>query len=918
MTQRLTEQQSETDSQSRSADPYASTRARIASAKKAQATNAQATNAHANSELKNWQVYTEDKQRQNIASFITFMSVAASIATVFSAMQGLIPWSGPSAVSAPVPAPATASVSATDTTYQPEIPVAEPKLTDDSGALDAYGRNGRVLGKCPLKHTSVDAKVSGYTARVTVKQVFRNPFQEKIEARYRFPLSHEGAVDDMTMKVGNRIVKGEIKRKEDAQQIYQQAKAAGYVASLLDQERTNVFTQSIANLESGKEIEVTIKYTEILQYKDGAFQFVFPTVVGERFDPYDPTNAKTDVVVGDNRFAKLTSLGPSTHTNTAPAGTRPGHDISLNVSVDEGLPITGINSHLHGIIAQRPTNHSAVVSLKQAAAIPNRDFVLDIGVAKEGLNSGYLTTCDGKDGFITIMVMPPKKVDTKQIAPRELVFLVDCSGSQAGKPIEKSRETLKYVVDHANDNDTFQIITFNDNVKTLFDKPEKLTMTRKLEAKMFIDRISALGGTWMAPAVEATCAMPADENRLRIVSFMTDGFVGNDYEVIGLVKKLRGTSRWFPFGVGDSVNRMLIDGISKEGGGESEFVLLNDSAEEVGRKFYERIASPVLTDVHLSSEGVELLDIYPRAVSDVWSDKPLYFNARYTKPAQGKVFINGYSQGKPYRQEIMLRLPAESSANSQIAQTWAKAKIDALMSEDYDGAQNGVMSEPIKNEIVKTALSHHLLSQFTSFVAVDRSAVTKGFAAASIDVPVNMAQGISDSMNTQASAPPAVASNTGMTYGCSYGNSTDTSNPVVNKVVSRAFARVTERLNSLSCAASCSAPSYAGASYSSPGASSNSPVSFSQTAGSTSSNPALDANLGDWVLLPWSLVPAPIRSAVIMTLVLLALIKTRRIVKQVRTLEELNQAELFWTLLLFTTAIALAIGHWNIANFPKT
>lgn len=919
MTQNLTELQ-EDGSRSAFEDPYAATRARMAGAKnKASLEN----NAKSNSDLKHWQSSSDEKHRRAVASFITLVSVGASLATIFSAVQGFrLPSFGPEAN---VPAVSIAAPTSTST-YQPPSPVAEPRITDDSGALDAYGRDGKVLGQCPLKHTAVDAKVSGYTARVTVKQIFRNPFNQKIEARYRFPLSHEGAVDDMTMKVGKRIVQGEIKRKEDARQIYQQAMIAGNVASLLEQERTNVFTQSIANLESGKEIEITIKYTEILNYKDGAFQFVLPTVVGERFDPYDGTGD-----AADSRSVRLASIGPSTKTNTAPAGTRPGHDISVNVAIDAGLPITNLNSHLHGIISQRTNSHSALVSLKQAATIPNRDFVLDIGVAKEGLNSGYLATRTGKDGFVTIMVMPPKKVAPKQIAPRELIFLVDCSGSQAGKPIEKSRDTLKYVVDHANENDTFQIITFNDHVKTLFGKPETLTMTRKLQAKMFIDQITALGGTWMAPAVEATCATPADDNRLRIVSFMTDGFVSNDYEVIGLVKKLRGTSRWFPFGVGDSVNRTLIDGISKEGGGESEFVLLNDSAEEVGRKFYERIASPVLTDVRLSTVGVELIDVYPRAVSDVWSEKPLYFKARYVTPSAGRIFIKGYSQGKPYSQEIQLQLPAENRTNTQIGQIWAKAKIDDLMSEDWDGAQTGVMSEPVKEEIVKTALAHHLMSQFTSFVAVDKSTVTKGGNLALVDVAVNMAQGLSSpSPSAQASAPSAVSTGSSIPYGCSYSNQNG-SNPVVDKVVGRAFARVTQQLNCLSSAA-CSAggPSSAGAAYSTgaytpgfstPGAaytpgSAYNPYALNHVGSSLPPlNSGPDFNFGDLLLLPWSLVEAPMRTAIIILLVAIAAYKAQSISKQVRTTEEVNHKELFWTILIFTVAFALAIGHLNIVNF---
>ena len=247
----------------------------------------------------------------------------------------------------------------------------------------------------------------------------------------------------------------------------------------------------------------------------------------------------------------------------------------------------------------------------------------------------------------------------------------------------------------------------------------------------------------MAPAVEEACKIPADKNRLRIVTFMTDGYVGNDMQIIGMIKKLRKTSRWFPFGTGNSVNRFLIEGMAKEGGGESEFVLLNSEKGEVGRKFYKRIASPVLTDVEVAVDGVPVKEVFPRQVADVWAQKPLYFKGRYLKPGAGTVTLTGFQQGLPYKQTLKVNFPESAPLNEGVASMWARAKVDMLMSQDYIAAQRGMFNAELKDEIVKTALAHHIMTQFTSFVAVDESEVTKGGDARKVAVPVEMPDGVS-------------------------------------------------------------------------------------------------------------------------------------------------------------------------------
>lgn len=610
----------------------------------------------------------------------------------------------------------------------------------DSGSLAALDAHGKSLGKCPLKHTDVKAKISGYVAHVTVKQIFENPYKDKIEAIYTFPLSDSGAVDDMVMKVGSRTIHATIKRREEARKIYDDAKAQGHVASLLDQERTNIFTQSVANIKPGEKVEITLSYVDLLPYDSGEFSFVFPTVVGPRFNPGHATGQQ-----GTGWSADTTAVpdGSRITPPVTPQGTRSGHDLSMEVTIDSGVPIEAIASKLHEVAVNRAGSDRATIQLRDKATIPNKDFVLSWSVAGDRLKSGYLTHRSDDTGYFSLMILPPKKVTPAEAAPKEMIFLIDCSGSQSGPPLQKAKETMDYILEQMNPQDTFQVISFSSQLKTLFDKPEMASGAMKQKARKFIADLQANGGTWIAPAVEKACSIPADNHRLRIVSFMTDGYVGNDYEILSMVHKLRGNSRWFPFGTGNSVNRLLIDGMAKEGGGEPEYVLLNSSGAEVGKKYYDRIAAPVLTDVKIDFGDLAVKDVFPHQISDVWAERPLYIKGKYTKPGTGTVTISGFAGGKPYVQKLAVKFPEKQSDNVAIASIWARAKVDRLVAEDYSGAQRGALNPELKEEVIKVALDHHIMTEYTSFVAVEETVITDGGIPRTITVPVEMPDGVS-------------------------------------------------------------------------------------------------------------------------------------------------------------------------------
>jgi Ca-activated chloride channel family protein len=293
-----------------------------------------------------------------------------------------------------------------------------------------------------------------------------------------------------------------------------------------------------------------------------------------------------------------------------------------------------------------------------------------------------------------------------------------------------------------NPNDTFQVIDFGSTANALFDRPRLASPEMKRRAREHIEGLRANGGTMMAEAVQRAASVPADGNRLRIVTFMTDGYIGNDLAVIDLVRRLRGTSRWFAFGTGNSVNRFLLDNMAREGGGEVEYVLLNSPGDQVAKKFYQRIASPVLTDVRLEFRGLDVYDVFPRAPSDVWAHKPLVVHARYRSSGKGRVIVRGYRRGEPYREVLEVALPSQADEGDTLASMWARAKVDDLMRRDLAALQSGSFPAELEEEIVRVALRHRLLTQFTSFVAVEDRVVNESGELRTVTVPVEMPQGV--------------------------------------------------------------------------------------------------------------------------------------------------------------------------------
>src|SRR5262245_119946 len=363
-------------------------------------------------------------------------------------------------------------------------PVVSAQTGETPGSLTVVDAEGKRKAVCPLKHTDVKAEISGFISRVVVTQHFQNPFNEKIEAVYTFPLPQNAAVDDMTMIVGERTVRGKILPREEAQKVYETAKSEGQVASLLDQERPNIFTQSVANILPGEQVKITISYVETLSYVNGAYEFVFPMVVGPRYVPGAPK-----VESQGNGFAADTKQVPDASRITPKSlpGMRSGHDISLEVALDAGLIIDNIDSKTHPTDIQRPDSQSARLRLKNEETIPNKDFILRYDVAGQAIQDALLTHRSDKGGFFTLILQPPERVTAEDVMPKELVFVLDTSGSMSGFPIEKAKETMKLALDSLYPSDTFNLITFAGDTRILFPEPVPATPANLARAQAFLN-----------------------------------------------------------------------------------------------------------------------------------------------------------------------------------------------------------------------------------------------------------------------------------------------------------------------------------------------------------------------------------------------------------------------------------------------
>jgi len=604
-----------------------------------------------------------------------------------------------------------------------EKPAVDPVEQDvTQGALRVVGDDGAVI-ECPLKHTDVQADISGFIARVKVVQTFYNPMDEKIEAVYVFPLPHKSAVDAMTMVMGDRRIVGVIKRRAAARQIYEMALQAGQTAALLEQERPNIFVQSVGNIEPRQEVNVELTYIDVLEYDMGVYEFHFPMVVGPRYAAdgaiAKPGGAAPTRIPGNDRPDPRVKQSGGVNPPVLKPGFRTGHDVSLAVRLNAGVPIRDLKVANHKAEVERTGEAGAAAALSPNDTIPNKDFVLRYAVVGEKPEMAVLSHTHGPgSGTFMLMIQPKEDEKLKQRPPREISFLIDVSGSMSGHPTAKVREAMAGLLKQCRSKDTVQVITFAGSAHKFFPKAVPCTEANIEKALGFTRGLRGGGGTRMLEGIKKAINDPLDPERVRIVVLLTDGYIGNEAQIIAEVGRRCGDRiRFWAIGIGSSPNRFLIDGVAKQGGGMAKILGLKDDAAPLVKEIMERITRAQLAKIRIDWGDVTVTETYPAKIPELWAGRPLIVFGLYSGGGRDtKVTVSGEVEGEPASWPLSVHFPAAEKANAVLPKVWARHKIEDLMHTTYY-----LGSPEVEEAVTAIALEYGLMSQYTSFVAVDTS-----------------------------------------------------------------------------------------------------------------------------------------------------------------------------------------------------
>ncbi|MGF6429184.1 Ca-activated chloride channel family protein [Bradyrhizobium elkanii] len=567
----------------------------------------------------------------------------------------------------------------------------------------------------------VDLTVSGPTVRARVTQIFRNPTKEWVEATYVYPLPAGGAVDTLKMVVGDRVVVGDIKERQQARAIYEQAKQNGRKVALTEQERPNIFTNSVANIGPGETVLVQIEYQEPVQQNGSEFSLRVPMVVGPRYNPR-PVVQSVDLRADGNGWG-ATSTDPVPDRDRIasevldPAENAPVNPTNITVRLNAGFPLGEVKSHFHQVKIESPDSTTRIVKLAEGPVPADRDFELTWKPAAEKAPSvGLFREHVGNSDYLLAFVTPPSVEQARQKPmPREVIFVIDNSGSMGGTSMIQAKASLTYALGRLQPTDRFNVIRFDDTMDTLFPAPVAANSANIGNATAFVSALQARGGTEMVPAMRAALSDTNrdDANYVRQVVFLTDGAVGNEQQLFETISALRGRSRVFMVGIGSAPNTYLMTRAAELGRGTFTHIGSVEQVDERMRGLFAKLENPAVTN--LSAKFSEATaDLTPSALPDVYRDEPLVLAAKLDKLA-GSVEIKGRIGDRPWSVTLPLANAAEGKGLSKL---WARRKI-----ADAEVARTTRQQSPEEADktILALALEHQLVTRLTSLVAVDKT-----------------------------------------------------------------------------------------------------------------------------------------------------------------------------------------------------
>lgn len=572
-------------------------------------------------------------------------------------------------------------------------------------------------------NTRVDIAVSGLVARTRISQAFRNDGGSRVEGIYVFPLPDDAAVDRLRIRIGERYVEGEIREKAQARKAYEEARSAGKRSGLIEQQRANLFTTSIANLPAGDTITVEIEYLEIVSFESGLFSLRVPLTLTPRYIPGEPLS---DGAIADREgsgWSADTDRVPDASTVTPPVSVHSdGHRVTLNADIEAGVPLERVASRYHPVAVKEldAIRGRYAVTLSSTQVPMDHDIELtwrpvpDIS-ARAAL---FSETVEGTPYYLLMVLPPDEPVVGREPVPRDLVLVIDTSGSMHGTSIEQARRSLLLALDGLRPVDRFNIVQFNSTTSALFTDSVAASSANLALAARYVAALAANGGTEMRPALEQVLRARHAESHLRQIVFVTDGSVGNEAELIRLIESELGEARLFTVGIGSAPNGWFMRKAAEAGRGSYTYVSALHEAGEKMQRLVRKLELPQVTDIRVDwPSGNEVLP-YPATVPDLYAGEPVLIRARLrTAPRPGDAL--GVS-GKAFSGQWGVAIPlASSRENPGIAALWARGRIEALMDAERAGAD----VESTRRAIVETALEHHLVSPHTSLVAVDKTPV---------------------------------------------------------------------------------------------------------------------------------------------------------------------------------------------------
>lgn len=562
-------------------------------------------------------------------------------------------------------------------------------------------------------NTEIDATVSGLVARVRVKQEFRNTGSKWVEGVYVFPLPDSAAVDRLRMHIGERFIEGEIREKEQAKKEYEAAKTSGKKATLVEQERANLFTTSVANIGPGEVVSVEIEYLETLAIDEGTFSLRFPLTLTPRYIPGTPLPGRK----GSGWSPDTTSVSDASRITPPIVSSSHDHKITFRATLNAGVPLEFIASRYHPINVGR-TDDRYNIDLSEANVPMDHDLELTWKPVPDSAPRAMMFT-EAMDGepHILLMVLPPDDLSLpQQTVPRDLIFVIDTSGSMHGTSLDQAKRALTLALDGLKPADFFNVIQFNSTTSALFGRSVVANASNINVAKRYVAGLGANGGTEMRPALQMALSTPVNEAHLRQIIFITDGSVGNEDELFTLIEDRLGRARLFTVGIGSAPNSLFMRKAAEAGRGTFTFIsALHEVSEKMGRLF-RKLERPQVTDISVEWPGSVVAESYPAIVPDLYAGEPIYVRARLSNEARESdlVTVRGHSATGGWSAEMPVTI---SEPSPGIAALWARAKIGELMDE----RRNGAIDEEVRKSVTEVALAHHLVSKYTSLIAVDKT-----------------------------------------------------------------------------------------------------------------------------------------------------------------------------------------------------